>query len=518
MKTNFNKLFYIVVGLIVGFVIFYYYNEHSLNLEAKKFKEILQITDKYYLTKTDKNKLFEYAINGMFEQLDPHTTYLSADFQKQSDDVLRGNFEGIGIEFQLIKDTINVVSAIIGGPSEKLGIIPGDRIIEINNKSAVKLSSDKIIKLLRGKKGSSVNIKIFRPAKKKIISYTIVRDQIPLYSVDASFMIDKATGYISLSKFSDTSTDEVLKALDDLKRSGMKRLIFDLRNNPGGFLNQAFQIADLFLPDDKLIVSTKGRIKEFNEEYYSSIKSEYESLPLIVLVNHGSASASEIVSGALQDWDRAIIVGQTTFGKGLVQRPFILDDGSAIRLTVSKYYTPSGRAIQRDYEKDKDTYYEVIYDSTKIENTNGKRKFKTHNGRIVYENGGITPDIKVHAKNISDVYVELLRQNIFYEFIRYSIDNSLINQKNYKTMELFKKNFTIDEKLFNQFLLFAEKNNNTIKKSDLLAEKENIQNRLKAYVGRELFNNNGWYYILSDSDTYIKTALNAFINYHDYLK
>ena len=518
MTTKFSKIMYVLTGVIIGYLGFSFFNEKSMTEDAKKFRDILKITQKYYINHVDDDKLFESAINGMFEQLDPHTTYLSVDFQNQAEDDLKGKFEGIGIEFQLIHDTINVVSAIIGGPSDKLGIIAGDRIVEINGKSAIKLKSDKIVKLLRGKKGTSVDVKIFRPASKKTIAYRIVRDQIPLYAVDAHFMLNKNIGYISLSKFSETSTKEVLNALNELKNAGMQKLIFDLRSNPGGFLNQAFQIADLFLSDEKLIVSTKGRINEFNEEYHASISSPFESLPIVVLVNHGSASASEIVSGALQDWDRAVIVGQTTFGKGLVQRPFILDDGSAVRLTVSKYFTPSGRAIQRTYEKDKEAYYEAIYDSTKIENNKGKKKFKTSNGRLVYEKGGITPDIKVSSKPLSDTFTDLLRQNVFYEFVRFAFDNNIIDKTQFNSLIDFREKFIVSNNLFDRFISFVLSSKTGLNRADLIKEREMISNRLKAYIGRELFNNNGWYFALSERDIYILTAVKAFDNYEKYLR
>jgi len=494
-------------------------SERSLSVESKKFREIIQLTDKYYLEKTDKKQLFENAINGMFEELDPHSTYLSKDYQQQADTDLKGKFEGIGIEFQIINDTINVVFAIIGGPSDKLGIIPGDRIISINNNNAVKMKSEKIIKMLRGKKGTEVTVKIYRPSTKKNLLFNIVRDQIPLYSVDAHFMIDNHVGYISLSKFSESTTNEVVSALEELLKSGMNKLILDLRNNPGGYLNQAFQISDLFLDEDKLIVSTKGRVKEFNEEYHASVDSPFEKIPIVILVNHGSASASEIVSGALQDWDRALIVGQTTFGKGLVQRPFILEDGSAIRLTVSKYYTPSGRAIQRSYNKNKDEYYRAAYDSLKINELQNQNKFKTSNGRIVLENGGITPDVKVEPKEISDTFTELLVKNAFYEFVRYAMDKKLLSVDIHKlTLRKFKNDFVVDDLLYANFLKFIDSKKIKISKDSLLKERKLISLRLKAYIGREFFNNNGWYYAMIDGDDFIKSALNSFSNYDNLMK
>jgi carboxyl-terminal processing protease len=516
-----NKFIYLIAGILIGFIIFNYVYKNKLSAESGKFQEILNITKDYYLEDVDKKKLFESAVNGMFEELDPHTTYLSADFQKQSEDDLRGDFDGIGIEFQILNDTINVVTAISGGPSDKLGIIPGDRIIEVNKKNVIKIKSEKVLKLLRGKKGTTVNLTVYRPSIKKTFNYNIVRDKIPIYSIDSFFMINDEVGYVSLSKFSETTTTELIKSLNELKNKGMKKLILDLRNNPGGLLSQAFQVADLFIDEDKLIVSTQGRKSEFNEEYRASFTSPYEKLPLILLINHGSASASEIVSGAIQDWDRGILVGQTSFGKGLVQRPFILDDGSAVRLTVARYFTPSGRAIQRNYRKSKEEYYlESLEDSTSEIAEKNKKEFKTSKGRIVYENGGITPDFKVRNEELSELYIELRRENVFYEFTRYAIDKKLVNLKNplFKSLQSFKNNFTIDSKLSNDFINFILEKKINFNRKIYEKDKISIELRLKAHFARELFNNVGWYYILIDEDLYVKKALSLFPDYNKLLQ
>ncbi|GAB4133402.1 MAG: S41 family peptidase [Ignavibacteriales bacterium] len=520
-NKSINKFVYLVFGIVLGYLLFNFVSQRGLSKDAKKFNEIIQLTKEYYLTDTKEENLFESAINGMFEELDPHSSYLSADFQKNAQEDLRGDFEGIGIEFQILRDTINVVSAIANGPSDKLGIIPGDRIISVDNKNVIKIPSEKVIKLLRGEKGTTVEVKIFRPSNKKILNYTIVRDKIPIFSVDSYFMIDKEVGYISVSKFSETTTNEILKALYDLKSHGMKKLVFDLRGNPGGLLSQAFQVADLFISDNKLIVSTKGRKSEFDEEYKASYNSPFEDIPLILLINHGSASASEIVAGAIQDWDRGVILGQTSFGKGLVQRPFILDDGSAIRLTVAKYYTPSGRAIQRKYTNDRKEYYlESVNDSSREKEIKNEKKYKTHNGRIVYENGGITPDIKIENDMISDFYVELRKENVFYEFVRYAIDKNLvqINKELFPNVDSFKNKFQIDKKLSYEFTKFIQSKKIKFDSDKYLKDKLNIDNRLKAHFARELFNNDGWYSVLIENDNYVKKSISIFSNYKDYLK
>lgn len=522
MENKFlNKFLYLILGIILGYLFFNFVSQRNLSKISKKFAEIIQLTKDYHLSATKEEKLFESAINGMFEDLDPHSTYLSPEYQKSAQDDLRGDFEGIGIEFQMLRDTINVVSAIANGPSDKVGIIPGDRIISINNKNAINIQSEKVINLLRGKKGSKVEIEIFRPSAKKNMKFKIVRDKIPIYSVDSYFLINKETAYISLSKFSETTTDEILNALNSLKKQGMKKLILDLRNNPGGLLSQAFQVADIFISGNKLIVSTKGRRSEFNEEYRASFKSQFEEIPLILLINHGSASASEIVAGAIQDWDRGIIIGQNSFGKGLVQRPFVLDDNSAIRLTIAKYYTPSGRAIQRKYSNDREEYYiESVNDSLRENEIKNGKKFKTKNGRIVYENGGITPDIKIKSEILSDFFVELRKENVFYEFVRQAIDRNIIklNKNLYPDIYSFKNKFQIDDKLISEFEKFLLKKKINSFNENYNRNKLLINNRLKAHFARELFNNDGWYFMLMDDDPCIKEAISVLTNYKNFLK
>jgi carboxyl-terminal processing protease len=291
------------------------------------------------------------------DNLDPHSLYISAKDFSSVEESFRGDFEGIGIEFQIVNDTLTVVSPITGGPSELLGILPGDRIVKINDENCVGITNEQVRDKLRGKAGSKVKISISRIGVKDLIDYEITRDKIPLYSVDVHLLLKDSIGYVSVSRFSETTYDELTEALKDLKRKGMKELMLDLRGNPGGYLSQAVDMADLFIDDEKKIVYTKGRREDTNKEYFASKPSAYEKIPLIVLINHGSASASEIVSGAIQDWDRGLIIGETSFGKGLVQQQFTLPDNSAIRLTTSKYFTPSGRLIQRDY-KDKKKYEE----------------------------------------------------------------------------------------------------------------------------------------------------------------
>ena len=346
-------LFTAVIGIVLGVFLDKVFSEDNLRDSIRKFNDVLTFTEKYYVEEVDTQKLVEAAINGMLNELDPHSVYIAPEQFTQVEESFRGDFEGIGIEFQVVNDTLTVVSAISGGPSEALGILSGDRIVKIEDASVIGISNDDVRKKLRGKAGSEVKVTISRVGVSKLIDYKIVRDKIPLYSVDTHFMINENTGYVSVSRFSETTYDELVDALEDLNKNKMNQLVIDLRGNPGGYLNQAVKISDLFISGKKKIVYTEGRRKDFDEVYYAAESSKFEDIPLIILINRGSASASEIVSGAVQDWDRGLIVGETSFGKGLVQRQFDLPDNSALRLTISQYFTPSGRLIQRDYKNKK---------------------------------------------------------------------------------------------------------------------------------------------------------------------
>lgn len=524
MKKYLSILPYLIVTLLAGvyfgiklsgFVAF-----SETQSQANKFQEVLEYTDKYYVDTVNTEKLVEDAINGMFENLDPHTAYVNINEQKASEEEFRGNFEGIGVEFQIVNDTITVVSPITGGPSEAVGIISGDRIVKINGKDCVRWKSDQVIKNLRGKKGSEVNLSIYRPSSKTVSVYKVVRDKINLFSVDTALMIDKETGYINITRFAETTTQETIDGLNKLSKEGMKQLVLDLRNNPGGYLNQAFMISDLFLSNDKMIVYTKSRNKRFNEEYRAEKSYAYEKLPLILLVNGGSASASEIVSGAVQDWDRGLIVGETTFGKGLVQRPIELSDGSAVRITIAKYYTPSGREIQRTY-KDKIKYYQDIFNREETDSNNIdhsaekdsiKPKFKTNSGRVVYGGGGITPDYIVDAGKISNYSFDLRKNNVYYQFVREFLDKKgpSLRKKYEKNLPKFNDEFWFSENQMNDFIKYADRMKIKFDSKGYNLDKEAIRNRLKAFVARDLFKNDGWYLSLLNSDRQFKKAVSLF--------
>ncbi|MEG1718215.1 MAG: S41 family peptidase [Bacteroidales bacterium] len=427
----------------------------------------MQLVRHVYVEEVDMLPIIEKGMTEMLKQLDPHSVYISAKDVERSNEPLVGNFDGIGVSFQVLNDTIVIIDVISGGPSEKLGILPGDKIVRIDTLGATKDSAttDFVFRHLRGKKGSMVEVEIKRKGVDKGLVYKIIRDKIPLTSVDTYFMIDKKNGYIRLDRFSRTTMEEIRKALAELKGQGMQNLIFDLRGNSGGYLDVAVELADEFLPEEKLVVYMKGKAQP-RQEFISTSKGDFEKGRLVVLIDEGSASASEIVSGAVQDWDRAILVGRRSFGKGLVQRPFDLPDQSNIRLTTARYYTPSGRCIQKPYNDGLESYYSDIMnrythgemlhpDSVALPDS---LKYFSAGRRVVYGGGGIMPDIfvAIDTQRISDYYVDLLRNNTLNKYVMETLDkNRATLQKDYPDFKTFYENFKIDEKVMNDFYKYA---------------------------------------------------------------
>jgi carboxyl-terminal processing protease len=406
------------IGVLVGMKVNTAASGDDVFDNVKKFNEALTLVQKNYVDDVSTDKLTEAAIKGMLAELDPHSTYISADQLKRINEDFQGSFEGIGVEFDIVNDTITIITPISGGPSEALGILAGDKIVKIDGVNAVGMTREDVPKKLRGAKGTKVTVSISRGGSPNLIDFEITRDKIPLYSVDASFMIDNEIGYVRVTRFSATTYDEFSKAMGELRNKGMKKVVLDLRNNPGGYLDQSFKMASMFIESGKKIVFTKSRIPAYNDEYISE-GGDYTKTPLVVLVNDGSASASEIVSGAIQDWDRGIIVGENTFGKGLVQRQYDLSDGSAMRVTTSRYYTPSGRLIQKPYEggeykkmllniEDGDN---LFHDKDTKDTT--RPEFKTMGGRTVFGGGGVTPDFVVRLDTLTEYSVQLRRVNLF---------------------------------------------------------------------------------------------------------
>lgn len=498
---------------------------------AGKLSEAYKVIKNNYVDDLEQDKLTVEAIQGMLNSLDPHSTYLSAEQVRLANEEFQGNFEGIGIEFDIVDDTLIVVAPISGGPSEALGILAGDRIVQIDDSSAIGITNMEVIKKLRGKKGTSVNVKISRPEEFELLSFDIIRDKIPTFSIDLAMMLDQKTGYIKLSKYVETSHQEFTDALKKLKSEGLEQLILDLRGNPGGLLNQAILIADEFIRGGLKIVYTKSRISNMQQTEFAQPNGQFESGGVIVLVDKGSASASEIVSGALQDHDRALVVGERTFGKGLVQRQYSLSDGSALRVTVSRYYSPLGRRIQRDYETGSEgrfEYYAKAYhrsksienaqsdsasnDISSVTNVADKPVFTTTSGRKVIGGGGIIPDYEVKSDTLTP-YTRLLRKNrLFSEFAMKQLATQGKHlRKTFKDNYLkFMKDYTIKSEDLKRFLTMANQNGIAFDERDYQKDKEVIKVIIKSKIARQLWGFKGEIAILTKIDNVLNQAVDLF--------
>lgn len=530
MKKRFSIPLVIIVFVIAfvgGTQVNHLISGDNIYEQLSKFKDVLSLTEKYYVEDVDAQKLTEQAINGLLNELDPHSVYIKPSQMQRVTEDFQGKFEGIGVEFSIVNDTITVVQPIGGGPSAMLGIMSNDKIVKIDGKSSIGFNNEQVMKGLKGPKGTKVSVIIFRPGVKELLEFEIVRDVIPLYSVDVSTMLNERIGYINVTRFAETTNKEMVAALQKLKGLGMKQLILDLRSNPGGYLDQAVKMADLFLdaaPDGtpRKVVYTKGRKVEFNEEYFAYKSSEFEKIPLIIMLSNRSASASEIVSGAVQDWDRGLIVGETSFGKGLVQRQFPLSDGSAIRLTIARYYTPSGRLIQRSYQNGKDKYQVEAFTREEEEGENiehkesvadtARPKFKTFKGRLILGGGGITPDFIVKPGNLSKYSIALSRRNMFYEYIaQYITVNGEAIKNTFKgNVHEFDKKFIIDDAFLDGFIAFTKEKKIEFVKEDFDKDKEFIQALLKAYIARNFWGYDGMLLANLPIDTQLKKAMLLF--------
>jgi carboxyl-terminal processing protease len=532
-----------IFGIIVGTRIQSSVSGDNLFEQQRKVNQAYSIISKSYVDDVDTQKLTEGAIEGMLERLDPHSVYLSTDQNKRSKEEFQGNFEGIGIEFQVIKDTLMVVSPVPGGPSDRLGIMSGDRIVQINDTSSIGITQEGVVKKLRGPKGSKVSVKIQRGGEKELLSFTITRDKIPSYSVSASVMLKDDVGYVRVDRFIQTTHDEFVDALKELKSKGMKKLILDLRGNPGGYLDQAIKISDEFLGGVQKIVYTKGRNSP-EENVFSKPGDLYEKDPVVVLVNRGSASASEIVSGAIQDHDRGLIVGETTFGKGLVQRPFEFTDGSSMRVTIAKYYTPSGRSIQRPYDESKkgrEDYYSEIQErelgetslekgadakkkaldirgkkgaieaSTFIKPDSLHRAFKTDNGRLVLGGGGVTPDYFVWTDTITRYYRQIRSKLLFYEFaVEYINQNPALRKKYDSNADRFRKEFQVSPELMKQFVAAATKKEIPYNDEEYKRDERYLMNAVKGAIARQIWGGKAEVAVSLEEDNVLNEALKLF--------
>jgi carboxyl-terminal processing protease len=504
-------------------VAFYFIKRQDTTPNAyDKLRDLIYYIDHYYVDSVNHELLSEDAIRGILEHLDPHSTYSDAEENKTQSELLEGAFEGIGVQFNIMNDTIMVIAAIAGGPSEKVGIKAGDRIISVNDESVadIGITNEKVFKLLRGKKGTLVKIGILRPEITGILEFELVRDVIPTHTLTSAYMIKKNTGYIKIDQFGAHTAEEFTDALLKLIPMGMQKLILDLRGNAGGYLDAALKITDHFLSEQELILSVKG-LNTKPEKYYASGNGIFKEGELTVLIDEFSASASEILAGAIQDNDRGTIIGRRSFGKGLVQRPFNFSDGSQVRLTVSRYYTPSGRCIQRDYNKGSVAYYEEMFqriinedDSvTTVTDTVPENEYRTKSGRIVYGGGGITPDIIVpHEKRIhSDHFYKTLNHTMLIQFaFNYANQNKILLMNRYPSAEDFIKKMNVNDEILKEYLqLYARKSAQSIPIFN--AEESKILCLwLKAFIGRNLFQDEAFYPIINTIDEVIREASKDF--------
>ena len=486
-----------------------------------KVGDVLRHIKRDWVDTVNLEKLEEDAIIEILENLDPHSQYISANEFDQANEDLEGNFEGIGVQFRIEKDTAMVIIPIAGGPSDKVGVKAGDRIVIVDGDTVVgsEITSENIMKRLKGKKNTKVNIQVFRRGESQLLEFNITRGVIPTYSLDIAYMIDANIGYIKLSKFSSTTSEEFSDALSKLLNEGMTKLILDLRNNAGGYLQAAIDVADEFLVDKQLIVYTEGKNRA-TKYAFATKKGKFEQEPVIILIDEGSASASEIVAGAIQDNDRGIIIGRRSFGKGLVQEQITLFDGSAIRLTTARYYTPTGRSIQKPYGNGREEYFnefhqrfvngEVFHaDSIHFDDS---LKFFTKKGKIVYGGGGIMPDIYIPIRNAKELvyYNRLIGRGLIYDFALDYTDANRNSLNQYDNLRKFADNFKVSEAMFNDLISYADSQGLERDTKSINAMKEDIKALLKALIGRNILDNEGFYPTFNEKDEILQEAIRQF--------
>lgn len=495
---------------------------------VKKLNTLMYLINSYYVDTMNMNELTEKVVVNTLKELDPHSAYISKDDVEKANEGLEGSFEGVGLTFQLYKDTILVIAPIPGGPSDKVGVLAGDKILTVDGMDAYgeKINNQWVMDHLRGEKGTEVVVGIYRRGLKDLIEYKIIRDQIPINSMDASFMLDGQTGYIKLNRFARQSQEEFDEAIVKLRKRGMKNLVFDLRGNSGGYLGTAMSIADEFLPAGKSIVYTEG-VHSPRQDLDATPVGKFEQGKLVVLINEGSASASEIVSGAVQDWDRGVLVGRRSFGKGLVQRPFQLPDGSQVRLTIARYYTPSGRYIQKPYEEGVEEYYkdfmhriehgELVHaDSIQFPDS---LKYKTANGRVVYGGGGVMPDVFVPFDSLrfSETYGDFIRKGVLNGYVNDYLDkNRKSLLKTYPDFNAYNRNFNLSEADFKAFIDRAENEEIEVTQEEIDRNKTFVVTQVKGLIARNLYEAGDYFEVIAPVDTEVSKALEIIQNDKEY--
>ncbi len=491
----------------------------STSNQFNKFSDVLGYIQHEYVDTVNRDELVNLSIEKMLQSLDPHSSYIPAEDLKEANEPLEGNFEGIGIEFHIQADTIMVVSAISGGPSENVGIRAGDRIVMVDDTvvAGVNINNSEVMQKLRGPGGTKVHVKIARRGVPKLLEFTITRGKIPIYSLDAGFLINDSTGYFKISRFAATTYDEFMQSALDLKKKGMHQLIIDLRGNPGGYLDAATKLSDEFLGDKKIVVYTEGKARP-RTNYEATENGEFENAKVVVLIDEGSASASEILAGALQDWDRATIVGRRSFGKGLVQEQTILPDGSALRLTIARYYTPTGRSIQKPYGNGIDEYNNELisrYDHNEVLTADSihfpdSLKFVTPGGKVVYGGGGIMPDIFVpidtSGRN-NNFLIEIINNSMISQFSYDYVDENRATLKQFGSFKEFEAGFQVDDRMYTQFVNAALLKNGKRNQKEITDAAPYIKNQLKAFIARQVFRNEGFYPVLLKVDKTFQRAL-----------
>lgn len=522
MENRIRPLWVIILllsGIIIGLYINKGVNTKKVEVEGgSKFDEVMWYVGNDYVEEPNAQEIQDEAIAAMMEKLDPHSAYVPLEEFNEVNDPLLGSFDGIGVQFRLERDTIAIVSVIKGGPSEKVGLMDGDRIIYVDDTlvASKKLKNEDVMRKLKGPKGTKVRVRVLRRGVEGLLDYTITRDAIPTYSVDIAYMLDDEIGYLKLSKFSATTVSEFKKGIGELDSQGMKKLIFDLRGNTGGYLSAAVDIADEFLPRGSLIVYTEGRNRPRN--YMKARRhGQLEDIPVVVLIDGESASASEIVAGALQDNDRGTIIGRRSFGKGLVQEQIMLSDQSAIRLTVARYYTPTGRCIQKPYGDSHEDYLLESYE--RYENGElfhpdsihfaDSLKFTTPKGKTVYGGGGIMPDIYVPLVDDSTEYYfnRIVNKGLLYQYAFEYTDQHRVQLQRYKTVEAFDQGFKVTDAMFDELVKRAgEKGIKGTEEQQLVARRE-ADILLKAYIARDLFDDAGFYPIYAPMDEVLQKAI-----------
>lgn len=514
---NFKKL--LPVMLIAASSISVIYAQRVMTPDQKLRVAEMAIS-RFYVDTINEDKLVEDAIEGMLEKLDPHSTYSDKEETRQLTEPLEANFSGVGIQFNMQKDTLYVIQTISGGPSEKVGILAGDRIIAVNDTAiaGVKMKNHDIMKRLRGPKGTKVEVKIKRNGVPEPITFRITRDNIPIHSIDTEYMIDPITGYVKVSRFANTTHKEFIDAVKKLKKQGMKQLIIDLSYNGGGYLNTATEMANEFLDYNNLIVYTEGRNSPRREEKANG-RGSLKDIDVVVVVDQYSASASEILSGALQDWDRAVIVGRRTFGKGLVQRPFPFPDGTMIRLTIARYFTPSGRSIQKPYGKDHEDYEKDIlnrYNSGEFSNADSihfadsLRYYTIKNKRTIYGGGGIMPDhfVPIDTTEYSDYYRDIVAKGLINQFVIGYIDKNRKQIKaDYPKLENFIEKYAVSKGMLAELVKMATNDSIKFNEKDYNTSKALLSDNVKALIARDLYEDGAYFQVMNKRNKSVQEAL-----------